>query len=344
VSEAIQQTMPMPSDAPPGPTADRSLTLGASEIAAVAGLAPYKSPIDVWGSKRGLLPPDDPDVVDPRMVGKVLERPMLEHLYAPPRHLVLMFPGTLTHQSEPWASATPDAIARPGELMDGPKHAVEGKIVGGRQQVRWLNDEDGAEPGPPVEVVCQVQWQCWVLRSVGVPVTHGDVVALFGTQLQVFRVEYDAAFVADLATIASEWWQRHIVGGKMPVADGSASAKRVIDARWRKVERGLLPMPAEVEQVARDYVRLGATIRAAEEERDALGNQLRVAIADAQGFDGDGIRARWRSQKGRVSWERYATALGGDEAGAEAYRGADVRVLDVREVGAGKGSKGEASE
>ena len=333
----------VPIDASPGPTADRRATLGASEIAAVAGLAPYKTPLDVWANKRGLTEATDISPDDARRIGQVLERPLIEQIYAPRQRCAVTFPGTLIHRAEPFFSATPDAIGTPFATPDAP-HDVEAKIVGGRQQVRWLNDEDGAEPGPPVEVVCQVQWQCWVLRSVGVPVTHGDVVALFGTQLQVFRVEYDAAFVADLATIASEWWQRHIVGGKMPVADGSASAKRVIDARWRKVERGLLPMPAEVEQVARDYVRLGATIRAAEEERDALGNQLSVAIADAQGFDGDGIRARWRSQKGRVSWERYATALGGDEAGAEAYRGADVRVLDVREVGAGKGSKGEASE
>lgn len=334
--------MILPDDAPPGPTTARETSLGASEIAAVAGIAPYKKPIDVWGAKRGLLRPE-PDAIDARAVGKVLERPLLEHLYAPPRRLSLAFPGTLTHASEPWASATPDAIAAalatltaselvqalPGGSAEAPRHAVEAKIVGGRQQRRWLEDYE-SEPGPPPEVVCQVQWQMWVLRSVGVAVTHGEVVALFGTDLRVFRVEYDAPFVDDLATIARAWWQKHIVGGVMPEPDGSESARRVIESRWRKVERGLLPMPDGVAAVARDYLTLGATIRAAEEERDALGNRLREAIGDAQGYHGDGLKAVWREQRGRVAWQRYAEALGATGAGSEAFRGEDVRVLDVR--------------
>lgn len=322
-------------DAPVGPTADRSQHLGASEIAAVVGLHPYKSALDIYGLKRGLFRPE-PDVIDARSVGRVLERPLLEHLYAPPRRLQLAFPGTLTHREEAWASATPDAVASAIGARDGfepaARHAVEAKIVGGRQQRRWLEDGDDAEPGPPVEVLCQVQWQMWVLRSVSVPVAHGEVVALFGTDLRVFRVEYDAAFVDDLASIARAWWQRHIVGGEMPAPDGSASARRVIEARWRKIERGLLPMPDGVEAVARDYLRLGATIRAAEEERDALGNRLREAIADAQGYVGNGLKAAWREQRGRCDWRAYAESLGGSEPGAEAFRGEAGRVLDVRAV------------
>lgn len=310
--------------------------MGASECAAVAGFSVHRTALDVWASKRGLLRPE-PDVIDARAVGRVLERPLLEHLYAPPRGLTLAFPGTLVHGGgEAWASATPDAIAQAAPNvaagLAGTRHAVEAKIVGGRQQRRWLEDGDDAEPGPPVEVLCQVQWQMWVLRSVGVPVAHGEVVALFGTDLRVFRVEYDAAFVDDLASIAHAWWQRHVVGGEMPAPDGSASARRVIEARWRKIERGLLPMPDDVEAVARDYLRLGTTIRAAEEERDALGNRLREAIADAQGYQCPGLKAAWRPQRGRVAWERYARELGATDDGAETFRGDESRVLDVRET------------
>ena len=61
---------------PTGPTEDRNTYLGASDMAAVAGVHPYATALDVFASKTGLVPPI-PD--NPRMrVGRKLERPVVE--------------------------------------------------------------------------------------------------------------------------------------------------------------------------------------------------------------------------------------------------------------------------
>jgi len=296
-------------DAPTGPTTNRRLTLGASEISAVVGLNPYKGPFDVWASKT------DPNYIDdiPRMevdgqvhpvdVGHALERVVLEVLYAPPRRLTLAYPGTVVSTEEPWASATPDA------LVVGSGKGVECKIVGFRQAGRWSDDEEDGPEGIPTEVMCQAQWQAWVKKLVEV-----DVVALIGTELRVYTVPRHEEMIESLVTAGRDFWIRCVVGGQMPVQiDGSESTRRVLERHFGKEAQGLLePTPAVLAH-AIGYVDAGGFVNQYEAEKDVAGNNLRALIGDATGFEGeiDGhkLKVTWKTQAGRPDWKGRAEAL-----------------------------------
>jgi len=296
-------------DAPPGPTTDRRLTLGASEISAVVGLNPYQGPVSVWAAKT------DPNYVNdvPRMdldgkihpvdVGHALERAVLVDLYARPRGYLLDFPGTVVCEEEPWASATPDALVR------GTPLGAECKIVGTRQMHRWSDDEAEGPEGIPTEVNCQAQWQAWVRKLAAV-----DVVALIGTEVRVYNVPRHEEMIAVLVAAGRDFWTRCVIGGQMPVQiDGSEATRRVLERHFGKESRGMLEPTPAVLATAIAYADSGGFVKQYEAEKKQAGNHLRALIGEAAGFEGeiDGrkLKVTWKEQAGRADWERRAEAL-----------------------------------
>lgn len=316
----------------PGPTADRRSYLGASDIGAVAGLNPWKTALDVWAEKTGVAVEHDEQTRARMRVGTVLERPVLEQLYAPAQPCDLAYPGTLWG-TEPWIAATPDAVATPaGEMWRRGRTptprawAVEVKIVGQRAAARW----DDAGEVPP-EVYCQVQWQLGVFD---LPRAH--VVALLGTELRIVEVLRDDDALAGLVDLGRDFWRRSVEGGEMPEPDGSERARRIVEARWRRADAGLVEMTPVIASAARAYNEARQRESEAKTDKEAAGNALRVALGDHEGTAGDGLKVTWREQRGTVDWQAYAAALGGTETGADAHRREAARVLRVVLKGDGR--------
>jgi putative phage-type endonuclease len=302
-------------ETPTGPTIDRASYLGASEIAAVAGVSPYASALDVWATKRGLAEREENE----RMrAGTELERPILERLYAPPRGLLLMYPGTVRHPVEPWMAATPDAIA---DHM-GIRRDVQCKLVGHRQVHRW-GDADEGRDGIPPEVLCQVTWE------MGCAELHrADVPALFGTELRVYAVELDEEFLRDLIAIGRAFWLGHVITGDMP--EVTETSRGVLERHFGRERTGLVEPPTGGEALARQYLAASETSKLAAAEKDRLGNELRALIGEAEGFSGPFGRVTWKTQKGRTNYKAAAEAFAPEgEKWKEDYRGEPSRVLRV---------------
>lgn len=305
-----------------GPTIDRTTYLGASEIAAVAGISPYASALDVWATKRGLAEVEENE----RMrAGTELERPILERLYAPPRgdrelSLLLTYPGTLRHPVEKWMAATPDAIAQ--EAEHGEYRDVQCKLVGHRQAHRWGNPDEGRD-GIPAEVLCQVHWEMGCAE-----LNRADVPALFGTELRVYTVELDEEFLRDLMALGKAFWEGHVLTGVMP--EVTESSRGVLERHFGREKTGLIEAPEGGEDLAREYKAAAEAAKLAAAEKDRLGNMLRVLVGDAEGFSGLFGKVTWKTQKGRTNYKKAAEdfAPDGDEW-KEDYRGDPSRVLRV---------------
>ena len=118
----------------------RRSSLGASEIAAVAGIDPFRGPWDIWAEKMGF------DIAEPVAgsdMGHLFERPLLEY-YSRQTGIALTYPQTMRNPLETWMSATPDGLAD--------DRVVQVKVVGKDMAYKWDN-------GVPEYVVCQVQWE-----------------------------------------------------------------------------------------------------------------------------------------------------------------------------------------
>ncbi|MCC6649020.1 MAG: YqaJ viral recombinase family protein [Polyangiaceae bacterium] len=302
-----------------GPTLPYDSYLGGSRIAAVAGLHPYKTALDVWAQLRGVIE----DKAGPEAeAGNVLERPILEGLYAPRRGVSLAYPGTLLDADEPFMGATPDAIA------DGAID-VQCKLVGLRQARRWDSTDLGADGIPP-EVYAQVTWEMGVAR-----LSRANVVAQIGTETRVYEVELDVDFLDDLRAIARPFWSDCVKGGALPSAEHGVGRKTV-EALYPRVRRGMVAATAHGERLAKRYERLRRAVKTIEERQENVANELRLEIGDAEGIEGPWGRAKWQARAGSVRWKDVAMELGAESRGdiIARHTGQPTRALDVRMKGA----------
>lgn len=305
-----------PPPAPTGPTLDRRTYCGGTDIGAIVGLHPWKSALDVWAEKcRGITVETTPVM----RAGQVLERPILEDLYAAPRGIELAYPGTLRHPVETWIAATPDAIEV--ELAVD----VQCKLVGRGQFARWGDEIDGADAIPP-EVLAQIQWEILVADAVA-----GRAVALLGTELRVYDVPRDDAFLADLIEIGRAWWRRHVIGDEMP--EVTAASRDTLRRLFPRATGAILTMREDVRDLALDYCRARDRAQIAADEREAAAARLCAAIGDADGFEAPDLKVTWKEQRGRIGYGELVKSLRIPAEQQEPFRGPAFRVLRVHSEG-----------
>ena len=258
----------------PEQIAQRRTTLGASEIAAVCGMDPFRGPWDVWADKLGL---DIREEFAESDMGHLFERPLLEH-YSRKTGVVLVYPGTMIHPIHEWVSATPDGLAA--------DRVVQVKVVGANMAHKW-------DAGVPQYVVCQVQWEMFVT---GLPLAV-VVACVGGTDYRALDVPADSEIQQSLFEIGREFWESHVLTGAPPEPDASEACRKALSARYRKISGEMVPATRELVELAYQHKRLGKQAKALEEERDAIGNTLRLAIGDRSGFDWEDGRCTWKPDK-----------------------------------------------
>ncbi len=252
----------------------RRNTLGASEIAAVCGLDPFRGPWDVWADKLGL---DIREEFAESAMGHLFERPLLEH-YSRKTGFVLAYPETMIHPIHRWVSATPDGLAS--------DRVVQVKVVGANMAHKW-------DAGVPEYVICQVQWEMFVT---GLPLAV-IVACVGGTDYRALDVQADLEIQESLLDLGLEFWESHVLTGAPPDPDASEACRKALSARHRKHSAELVPATRELVEMAREHKRLGKQAKGLKEERDAIGNALRLAIGERLGFEWDTGRCIWAADK-----------------------------------------------
>lgn len=252
----------------------RRKSLGASEIAAVCGIDPFRGVWDVWAEKMGLIPPESFAESD---MGHLFERPLLEH-YSRKTGVALTYPETMIHPLHKWVSATPDGLAS--------DRVVQVKVVGANMAHKW-------DAGVPEYVVCQVQWEMLVTRRPLAVV----VACVGGTDYRPLDVPADTELQETLLDLGRTFWDGHVLTGAPPDPDASEACRRAVAARYRKVSSDMLPASRELIEMAREHKALGKQIGGLEKQREAIGNALRLAIGERAGFEWDTGRCTWSPDK-----------------------------------------------
>lgn len=261
---------------------DRAAGIGASEVAALAGLSPWSTPVEVWLEKVGLGRPRDET---PQMqTGRDLELAILKLGAQRLSRRIVHNARTFPHRAWPDVPlfATPDGFG-PGRLS-----LAEVKVVSHRLS-DWTD-------GPPPYVALQVQAQMSCYPKAGAV----DVIALVGGEVRTYRVDRDPAGIAALEQNVRAWWQAHIVGETAPPPTTPDDEWALLRALVQADGHERLATTDE-QVIARDLVGFMA-------ERTRLDKMIdagRLALATAsEGHDlaGVGWSGRWQSAR-RVDWK-----------------------------------------
>lgn len=313
---------------PRASTADRRRIIGASEVASILGLSPHRTAFGVWAARQEDAEPEG-SISEVLERGRFLESGVIQwaaHRLGAER----IEPGIPLDQP---AIASPLAClaARPDSVLhyaNREPELVEAKT----------SDVDGfSESDVPEWYTVQALMQLACVP--GVQFVRVPAYLPMRRKLVVPIVERDAALIDAILARVADWHYRHLdPHGPMltPPVDASADADDWIRRRWPTSLAPLRDASASEVALALQYAAAKASAKAADDHAAALGNQLRAAIADAEGLDlGERGKVTFKSQSGakRVSVEKLRAEYP-DAAAACTVQGESTRVLriNVKEI------------
>ena len=258
---------------------DRQAVIAGTDIPRILGCYydGEEGPSNVYREKTSqVLVANEPNL---RMqLGTVLQPFVLEQFATLTGARLSEVPGVTRHQAVPWIGASLDAKTSEG-------YPVDAKCIFGVPGEAW---GDSGTDQVPDKVLLQVLWQ---MLTVGAPI--GFVAALFvGYQVRWYRIEQDPELADLLVLIAGDFHLR--VVGRRGVEDWQHPLAEQAIAKAQRVTPGKsIVLPDQCSEFAAEYVRLGETIRNAEEKRSNVRNELIAAMGDAEiGLLPDGSKTK----------------------------------------------------
>lgn len=277
--------------------ADRRTRLGASEVAAVLGLNPYRSPLDVWLEKRGIARSFQGNEFTEW--GLRLE-PVIRAKFAELRNVDISQPGCVVHDSEPWASCTPDGICEPRVLAV--PFGLEMKNKSARQAIKW--GESGTDQIPH-DVAAQVHFSMLVTRY-----ELWSVAVLFGgNEFRTYDIPADPEIGATIMDECRDFWFKYVVPGKEPPLDASKSAADYLRQKFALHGEAVRDATREEDALIAELSRSRVAAKNIEEAETLLKHRLMDLIGHDAGIVGRSGRITWKRTKDAalVDWQAVAT-------------------------------------
>ncbi len=281
----------MTSNLSPDQIARRLAGITATDIAAIVGVHPYRSAVDIWLEKMGKAPPFEGN--ERTKWGLLLEKPIRRDFEE--RHgVVVMTSDTLENPDRPWQLATPDGLVYPSGGVD-PIGGLEIKCH--TVYLSHLYGAPGSDEVPPYEL-CQCTQN---MAVTGLPLWN--LVAFIDGKTTDYVIDRDDELIGMLTERGERFLVDHVRTGIPPAPDGS-------DAYTAWIKRDL-PKEKRADLVAIDgdpnamlcverLNELRNEIHEREREESAMVQALKLAIGDAAGISFPGRSGRLDA----ITWKR----------------------------------------
>ena len=243
--------------------------IGSSDAAAILGLNPWRSALEVYAAKLGLSEEDD-DVGPVGRFGQNYEAQVAADFAADLGRRVRIEGRLLRSRAYPWQQATLDARQFVERRRDA--GLLEIKTIGPHMASHW-------DDGVPEYVTAQVQHQFAVTGM------RWGSVAVFdrgSCEIRVAEVEPDSAFIKTLVAEEAAFWSRVIMCDPPP-PDSSASAARALRKIFAEpIEGKTVDLDGEYLVEAEELELIRSQERELRDRKRAIENRIKAAIGDAE--------------------------------------------------------------
>lgn len=279
---------------------ERRSGIGGSDVAAILGLSPWRSAVQVWMDKTGRAQPQ-PETEAMR-IGTELEdfvarRYSSETGRQVQRYNKMIHKGCLLGNFDRLVVPAGEKVAsHMGEIRTDT--LLECKTA----SHEWTD-------GVPVYYLTQVQHY----MGLDPKLEHADVACLFlGSKkhFEIFAVARDQEVIAAMQEQLAQWWKKYVEGDEMPPPASEADCRLL----WARSNPGKTAF-ASPEAIAalKEYAQAKADERAAKERATEALKPIYESLADAEILtDASGKPlCSWKSPKPtqKVDWERLARDL-----------------------------------
>lgn len=239
--------------------------IGGSDAPIVLGISPFATPLDLWATKLGLVPDQEPGRA--AIMGHRLERIVAAEFRERHRDYRVTNPGKyaiVRHPDHACLFATLDRqVERDGEPM-----ALEIKTTADRFGDQW---EDGA----PMHVQAQLQHQ---LNVTG---WKAGIVAVLigGRDYREFEYQRDEELISLLTKAELAFWD-HVLSETQPTVEASPELARSIARLHPKDNGQTIELPPSLVGVDARLCGVKAQMKALEDERKKLEAEIQCAIGE----------------------------------------------------------------
>ena len=300
IAPAIQ-TFPQLAIGSPEWLAFRKTGIGASEVGAVLGVCPWKSPVDVWLEKMGRVHPFDGNKSTKR--GQELEDIVCRHYAEDTGLKVRRFNYTLRRGV---LIGDLDRLVHP----EGKLPAVADRIVTDRaMDAKTAKDRSLWADGLPMYY--EAQGLSYMALCPTVELFDFAVQFMLDWDFQIYPMKRDDESIAQILDRLEEWWQRHVVEETAPDPLSEDDCKKL----WGRHRPATVCFATEnVSQALVDIAAAKAdqkNAKAAEEQARLVVMQLMQDSEVLKSADGTKVLATWKSAKDseKVDWEAVAREL-----------------------------------
>ena len=254
---AGETTVPGTTSAPSAQ--DRRHFLGASDVAAVLGLSPYRSPREVWSEKvAGEVGPalDNDDVAR----GLAME-PVIDTMVR--RRGIVLEPGGEFAVQGSCIVVHPDRLAPDGVWeLKAPRRW-------GRQ---W--GEEGTDEVPELYLV-QILVQMLAVRAAGRSVEHSHIAAMCG-ELRTYPIPFHLDTARGIVDYCDKWWDKHVIHGDEPPAHSMVELQQIA------ARKPMMVVPSDLAERIR-RIKMARKIKAAVEKIEEEDKRFVLAALSKDG-------------------------------------------------------------
>lgn len=256
----------------------RKKGIGGSDAAAIIGLDRWRSAFDVYADKTGLKPEIEDN--EAMRQGRDLE----------------------DYVASRFCEATDKKVRRRNAILQHPEHTFMTANID-----RWVVGENAGLECKTTSVLNRCKFsqgefppnyyvQCVHYMAVTGAERWYLAVLVLNKAFHVFTIERDENEIAALIEAEKHFWTNHIMKQIPPTPDGSETTSEVIkqlfpEARERE-EVVLFGYEDKIEQ----YLQLDSQVKKLEKQRDALKQDLQLALSDAEIGRAQGYVVEWKNQ------------------------------------------------
>lgn len=255
----------------------RKQGIGGSDSGAICGLNPFSTPFTVYGEKLGILP--EKEETEAMRIGTDLEEYIAKRFTEKTGKKVKNCNYVLQHKEYAYILGDVD------RLVVGENAGLECKSTSPFNKT----DFEKADIPP--------QWytQCVHYMAVTGAERWYLAVLVLGVGFYVFNIDRNCEEINALIGIEKDFWENNVVKGIEPPVDGREETGEVIKSLYT-AQNGetvdLLPYRGLLAK----YTELNAQIKALEQERELIKQEIQVYMAMSTDGYTDGYKVTWREQ------------------------------------------------
>lgn len=257
----------------------RRTGIGGSDAAAVIGLNPFRSRIEVYADKMGMMP--EREDTESMRLGRDLEQ----------------------YVADRFCEETGKKVRRNNFMWCHDEHRcmiadVDREIVGENAGLECKTTQAwGGKVVMKGEIPLTYYVQCMHYMAVKGYDRMYLAVLIFGKGFYWFVIERDEEEIAALTSAETAFWRDHVEAGISPDPDGSQSAEQAVDALWgeRAEENEMLMF--EYSDDMRELIQLTIAEKEIKRQKDAVKQRLQAALGTHTVGSSDRYVITWKAQE-----------------------------------------------